>query len=162
MMPKTNPKEFVNTWRFVDSSDKESRKQSRLHAVRESARKHRWLQEKRQSKSGDEKSPIRPSYGRTAGSVTSEDGDSTSDSPDTSQGNSQIVLRHRWPFSRKSSPLGKHDFASPSNSPSSSFPPSPKSVLAAGSIDPFEAFPVPNTNRHVDSLADFCEPLYHF
>lgn len=151
---------FISSWHFVDASDKASRKQSRLHAMKESARRQKWLQERQRSKTA----------GLMAGAIIG-DGSSSSDASvgedigsDGRDGRSELKCKakpisRRWPYDvwagSKMNPT--LPFQSPSNSPLAINLPSPMSLLGAGRVDPFEAFPVPNINHQLDNLADFCE-----
>jgi hypothetical protein len=160
MNPPTGTEGFVSSWHFVDTSDKASRKQSRLHAMRESARRQKWLQERERSRRagsmtgaiiGDASSPSDPSVGD---GVRSDGSDRLSELKCKAKLTSRRWPHGVWAASKMSSaPLSQL----PSNSPLAVYLSSPMSCLGAGRVDPFKAFPVHNINHHLDNLTDFCE-----
>lgn len=157
---------FIVSWHFVNPSDAESRRQSRIHAMRESSRKQKWLQEQERSTASVVKStPLiwqradDDSYDQTTGESTrSDEGDSTLDSKSKTKRTSQVLRTFKSrPSSTRGSPQPKSGPRQPSESFLALSHIDPKSILGAGRTDPFAAFPVSNLNNHVDSLADFCK-----
>lgn len=167
MATREDNSQFTVSWHFVNPSDAESRRQSRLHAMRESRRKQKWLEEQERSKTNAVTS--RHSICQRAGdssdkhtageSARSDEGNSTLDPKSQTKLGSQVRTLTSRPSSKRISPPPKSEPQKPSESILALSHTNPKSILGAGRTDPFAAFPVPNLNNRVDSLADFCRSM---
>jgi hypothetical protein len=153
MTTRKDSQTFVPSFRFVTSSDRDERKKSRLHAMRESARKHRWLRDQ------DRVSPVDDS---TGDSSLSSDG-SASPAPVRSRRKPGSLA---WQFHQLRA-SSQHTFSSREDDEKSDDSildiciQKPTSILA-GNTDPFGAYPAPNTNHHLDHLVDYCKICFDF
>ncbi len=181
MASGTQGQSFARTWLFVDSA-KESKERGRLHAVRESARQRRWQNEQNRLNAGKAdivksgslswQNPKDPSLSKTD-QTSDDDGESDSDmdipgeSASKSKSLSPIALRSCKSSisSKRRRSLGAITGNSILQKPSQSCIPdslSPRSILGAGRVNPFDTYPAPNSMQTLDGLVDFCKFVLNF
>jgi hypothetical protein len=169
---------FVTSWRFVDPSDKESSKQGRLHAMREAARRQKWRREmsrKNGPKAGslvrdglnDVSEAMRLDKDEAGSDEDAESQCSASTKSTSSSSESEWRLRlHSATRAKRKSPLAVTATASsPSLEPCDIIlapSPNPMSILGAGRTNPFDTYPVPNTDQRLDILTDTCKSFHPF
>lgn len=162
---------FVTSWRFVDSADKESSKQARLHAMREANRRQKWRKEtlRKNSPRTESRGQDAPSDATEAemveedGAGSDEDVESLCSDKTKSTSSSESERRrrlHRTARAKRKSPLAVTT-AVPSRSLESfdiesRLDPRPLSLLGAGRANPFDTYPAPNTDQRLDILTDTC------
>lgn len=143
-------KRYLKEFEFIDAKDKSARKKSRAHVTKEYYRERRWQQIQSHS---DSKSPSPKVKGETRPdfvvSVTKLD---ALRQPHGSTRGSTAVTRKI--STRKSITNGQH---SPLAGVSDSTWSSPKTLLGAGRVDPFQTYPIEST-WEVHQLVDH----YHF
>jgi len=144
---------FVTSFHFVPSFDKDARKASRLHAIRESARKHRWLRNQNR---------VSPVDDGAEDSVSSDGNDPPTHARSRWKPASQAWRHQKSQASSGYTSSSREDEDEISNnSMIAIYTQKPTSILA-GNTDPFGAYPVPNTNRHLDTLVDYCKVCFDY
>ena len=174
----TGSQSFTRAWHFVDPADKDSKKTCRLHAMRETARRRKWQAEKDRLKAGRSNivlaRPLPLGRSNKLSSVridqTCDDGwesDNGGDSPEESSNKSRPTTpSQKKPEGRKS--LNSRSVLKPlsptkgsrhrQNSCQSIVPSaSPKCILGTGRANPFDTYPVPNSDQKLDILTDSCK-----
>jgi hypothetical protein len=179
MASGTGRQSFVPSWHFVNAADKESKLKYRVHAIRESARRRKWQDEKRQSNTSQSKIiRARPRPWRISKDLCSNgidqksDDDWESDDDDDSSCESGNISRSTS-SSQKSVQSLSSSLSSSKRQPSSPVKgdsrlqksyetlflssSNPQSILDSGRTNPFDTYPAPNSDQKLDILTDFCK-----
>jgi hypothetical protein len=167
---------FVTSWRFVDPSDRESSKQGRLHAMRETARRQKWRKEMSRKNGLKAGSLARCGLNDVSEAMTLDEDEAGSDeyaesqcSASTKSTSSSLESERRLRLHRATRAKRKSPLAVTTTAPSPSLEafgiilapsPNPMSILGAGRTNPFDTYPVPNTDQRLDILTDICKSFH--